>query len=250
MGSGKVEVTIEELEAMLRKTSLPTVLVEGRDDIIFYRSIEEGLQDIGVDMLPAGNKDFVLSLRERLSSGDLKSTVVFIVDKDLWVYPEFSPGRKYEDVIQTSGYSIENDIFEDGGIMELMSATERADFLRELELFVAWYALAIDRRKRGLESPFRSHPGKILDDRAHYAEETALVEGEVYPEELRGLILREYGRLLRGKSLFALLVRVLSSKRRDVKFSVKQLMAIGASRRGDSYARISGEIRQKILGAP
>ena len=246
MSNNKPHPTTDELYALLKRTSLPTVLVEGKDDIIFYRKIEEDLRSLGVDMLAAGNKGAVLELRRRISENPVSSPMVFVVDKDLWVHNNVNGGEDPEEVITTHGYSIENDLYIDGELEDLLSVEEKHAFREELNKFVYWYALAVSRSLRGAESAFRTHPGKILDDEEHYAAEIALSEGEVYPEELLGTLRDNYSSLLRGKSLFALLVRELSSKRREVKFSVKQLMEIGASRRGVNYQQMSKRIQEAL----
>jgi len=245
MSNNKPHPTADELYALLKRTSLPTVLVEGKDDIIFYRKIEEDLRSLGVDMLPAGNKGAVLELLRRISENPVPTPMVFVVDKDLWVH-HVNDGEKPDAVITTQGYSIENDLYLDGELESLLSMEERRVFREELDKFVYWYALAVARKLQGSDSTFRTHPGKILDDEEHYASEIALSEGEAYPEEFLDVIKNNYSSLLRGKSLFALLVRELSSKRREVKFSVKQLMEIGAARRGGNYQQMSRSIQEAL----
>lgn len=246
MSTDRAHPTADELYELLKRTSLPTVLVEGKDDIIFYRKVEEDLRGFGVDMLPAGNKGAVLDLYKRISESPVSSPMVFVVDKDLWVHDHVVGEERPEEVITTQGYSIENDLYLDGDLESLLSIDERKKFREELDRFVYWYALAVARKLRGSDATFRTHPGKILDDEDHYAAETALSEGEDYPEEFLNDIKNNYPSILRGKSLFALLVRELSSKRRDVKFSVKQLMEIGASRRGNNYQMMSSSIRDVL----
>lgn len=249
MSNDKVRPTTDELYELLKRTSLPTVLVEGKDDIIFYRKVEEDLRTFGVDMLPAGNKGAVIELYKKISQAPVSSPIIFVVDKDLWVHGYTENEENYEEIITTQGYSIENDLYMDGELENLLSVSELDNFRKEIDKFTHWYALAIDRRLRGVDSTFRTHPGKILDDEDHYLAETSLTEGEPYPEEFLGVVRSNYSSLLRGKSLFAILVRELSSQRRDVKFSVKQLMEIGASRRGENYQRISSSIRKVLEDA-
>lgn len=54
MSQERTTLTVDEIFETLKRTSLPTVLVEGKDDIIFYRAIEKDLKEFGVDMLPRG----------------------------------------------------------------------------------------------------------------------------------------------------------------------------------------------------
>ncbi|WP_419793896.1 DUF4435 domain-containing protein [Pseudomonas palleroniana] len=246
MTTEKARPTPDELYELLKRTSLPTVLVEGKDDIIFYRKVEEELRSFGVDMLPAGNKGAVLDLYKKISEKPVSSPIVFVVDNDLWVHGYTEGEESSYDVITTQGYSIENDLYVDGDLESLLSADEVAKFHAELDKFTHWYALAVDRKLRGVDSRFRTHPGKILDDEEYYSSEVTLFEGEPYPQSFLEYIRSNYSSVLRGKSLFALLVRELSSKRREVKFSVKQLMEFGASRKGGNFKRMSESIREVL----
>ncbi|WP_313064786.1 DUF4435 domain-containing protein [Pseudomonas sp.] len=246
MTTEKARPTPDELYELLKRTSLPTVLVEGKDDIIFYRKVEEELRSFGVDMLPAGNKGAVLELYKKISEKPVSSPIVFVVDNDLWVHGYVDDDEKIDEIITTQGYSIENDLYIDGDLESLLNAEEMTKFRTELDKFTHWYALAVDRRLRGVDSRFRTHPGKILDDEEYYLSEMVLLEGEPYPENFLEVIRSNYSSVLRGKSLFALLVRELSSKRREVKFSVKQLMEFGASRRGENFKRMSENIREVL----
>lgn len=240
--------TVDELFELLKRTSLPTVLVEGKDDIIFYRKVEEDLQDYGVDMLPAGNKDAVLDLRKRFLEHPVPCAMIFVVDNDLWVHLPKDQDIAPVDVITTYGYSIENDLFIDGDLEGLLDVREVARFKFELERFSRWYALAISRKLSGIDTPFRTHPGKILDDKPFFDEQMVLAEGESYPTKLFDEITAGYSKLIRGKSLFALLQRQLSAKNRVVKFGSKQLMAVGAAKRGRNYMAIRNRIQITLEG--
>lgn len=244
MSSSKSRPTIDELYALLKKTTIPTILVEGIDDIVFYRRIEDDLEDIGIDMLPAGNKWTVLELRKRIKLEPIDAPIAFVVDKDLWVY--FGCDEELNDVITTDGYSIENDIFIDGDIIGLMSNDEIDDFNSELRKFIHWYALTLTRSQRGLEVSFRETAHRVLNDDEFYNTSTLLDENENYPEDFFQKIHSQYGKLLRGKSLFHLIVRQLSHSNRKTKFSVNQLMEVGAARKGERYVMIRDKIRQAI----
>ena len=238
MGSNKTRPTVDEIYALLKRTSLPTVLVEGKDDIIFYRSVEHELRKFDVDMLPAGNKNSVLQLREKIKKDPVTAPVMFIVDKDLWVHSSVLMPTDLDDLITTNGYSIENDLFADGELELLLTPAEEVKFRDELTKFVRWYAVSVSRHLRSETSGFRNHPQEILDNADLYSKDLFLKEGEVYPDMLFQEIYSNYSHFLRGKSLFALLLRQLSATKRDVKFGGKQLMAFGASRRGANFERI------------
>ncbi|MUZ74354.1 DUF4435 domain-containing protein [Agrobacterium vitis] len=246
MTSEKPRPTVDELFELLKRSNLPTVLVEGKNDIIFYRAIEEALRDLGVDMLPAGNKDAVLELRRRLKGQKSSSPLAFIVDNDLWVHTGIPSKNEIEDIITTDGYSVENDLFVDGDLINLLSEEEKKIFHEEVSIFCHWYALAVCRHLNNASTVFRTHPGKVLDNTEYYRDSIILENGEVYPIEFYNEILTQFSRVMRGKSLFAILHRQLSRSGRDVKFSEKQLMAFGASRKGEKFQRIRDLVRERI----
>jgi len=229
MGERRVP-TVDELFATLKNSSMPTVIVEGRDDIVFYRKVEDELSDLGIDILSAGNKDKVLELREKILSENLSIPIAFIVDKDLWV--NYGVPTEYQDsLITTNGYSIENDLFLDGDLLLLLDSDELLDFKDDLDVFIKWYALAINRHVNDKKtiydeiSSFRYHPNKLLDDKSFYIKETTLKKNEIYPEELYESISLDYANKLRGKSLLGLLLRYLSKKERKIKCSPRSAQA-------------------------
>ena len=78
MQESGIEFEVNELFATLKNSHIPTVLVEGKDDMIFYRRIEEDLSDLGIDILSAGNKEKVLQVREKIISENLSLPIVLL----------------------------------------------------------------------------------------------------------------------------------------------------------------------------
>lgn len=58
-------MTVDELVASLRRTTLPTVLVEGSDDMNVYRWIEDRLDPAQVSILTCGGRNTLLQVYER-----------------------------------------------------------------------------------------------------------------------------------------------------------------------------------------
>lgn len=249
MGGGKSRPSVDEIYALLKKTSLPTVLVEGKDDIIFYRTVENDLKELEIDMLPAGNKNAVLELRLKIRANPVNAPIVFVVDNDLWVYPGASYPNDLEDVITTSGYSIENDLFLDGELESFLEPQEKVLFEKEMQKFARWYALSVGRNLSGRGSSFRTNPNKVLDDEEFYNAENQLLKGENYPDLLFEKIYSNYPKLIRGKSLFSLLLRQISAHNREIKFGAKQLMAVGAARRGPHFQRMHAAVKKAFEAA-
>jgi hypothetical protein len=246
MAVNKPRPTVDELYQLLKRTTLPTILVEGQDDIVFYRKIEEALSELQVDVLPAGNKQAVLDLMDKLDQLSGTARFVYVVDKDLWVHGVPKEFRTHTRLVMTDGYSIENDLFADGDLESLLDKNEITSFQSEVQKFCSWYALALERTFSGGKGVFRTHPGKVLDDPEFYETETRLKKDEDSPKELYEQIVSNYQAMLRGKSLLAILHRQLSKDGRDVKFSGKQLMAFGGSRKGKKFDRLKDLISDAL----
>lgn len=237
MRSGHIQITADELVATLKHSSLPTLIVEGPDDAIVFRPLETRYSEINLSILPAGGRDNLLGVHARQNEL-ANATFAFIADLDCWVHSSVPAQHRSNSIAFTSGYSIENDIFIDGDIEGLMSAEENATFRAELERFVYWYALALDRCLKGADQKIDLHPNHVLDQGADSAALIQLDANETYPEALRIEILADYGRKLRGKSLLDLAIRQLSYAGRQVRHHHLSLMEMTGARPGALIARL------------
>lgn len=194
---------------MIRHSGSPIVLIEGRDDVVVYRRLEEIFLEEGVTVQPAGGRGKVLEVYRRKGEFAQGVGTTFIVDRDLWVMIGVPAEFDGEDLIKTDGYSIENDIYSFGDFEKLMSAEEDTRFRIELQTFVRWYAYAVERKCRGDDCSISDHPNLVLDNADFRAAIAAPLGSSDYPEARYTEILASYRTLLRGKSLMALLVRQL-----------------------------------------
>lgn len=78
MSSSKVEPTFDEFVALLKRTSLPTLVVEGKDDMIVYRRLEDEYCDESLSVLSVGGRDKVLRLFEALSESPVAAKIIFL----------------------------------------------------------------------------------------------------------------------------------------------------------------------------
>jgi hypothetical protein len=104
-------LTIDDIVATLKRSSLPTVLVEGKEDIIIYRQIEQLFGATKINFLPCGGRNTLLKIFERRNEFSNIKTF-FIADKDMWVFE--TPPIEYHEVLFTTGYCLENDLYIDG----------------------------------------------------------------------------------------------------------------------------------------
>lgn len=229
--------TVDELVSTIKHSSLPTVVLEGDGDVIALRGMEDEYYDLGLSVLPAGGRNNVLQIFDRRHEF-ASQTVAFIVDQDTWIMDAIPVQYRDEKLICTSGYSIENDIYIDGELEKLMSPREKQTFRDELEVFLSWYALALNRCMTTGGDEYKTHPNAICDDAAERQRKMELRPQELYPEQLRQKLATDYRRLMRGKSLMALLIRHLSYKGRSVHHNQLQLVEHVGANRGPLIERL------------
>ena len=170
-------------------------------------------------MLPAGNKDSVISIKNEVDLWGNNKLIAYIVDRDTWI--NFGVPSDIDNIIITKGYSIENDLIEDGNLCSLLYKDELKTFNKERETFIRWYALTLARNREGRKQKdgekdfcYQENPNKVLDDNNFLEEQMKLYEDEQFPINLFNDINENWYMKLRGKSLLALLVRQLSRKKR------------------------------------
>jgi hypothetical protein len=238
---GTAQPTVEELIATLKKTSLPTIVVEGADDIIVYRRFEKRLEHLNVSVLSAGGRDNVLRIFARRTEIPTTVKLAFIVDLDTWIHAGVPTAYKHAHLVLTSGYSIENDAFVDGDFTNLLTDAELARFLTELAEFVEWYSLALTRHLVDSSVAISDHPEYVLN-KMERPKLMKLLPGERFPESFRRQIRAHYKLLLRGKSLMALFARHVNYQGRNPRHSVKALLEIVAVKPGPLLDRLSAEV--------
>ena len=242
----KPRPTVDEIIATLQRSSDPALLAEGIDDLIFLRKLEDRFEGRSLSVLPLGGRDAVLKVFDRRSEIPSGKIILFMADQDFWIYSGI-PSKYLDDtMIFSDGYSIENDLYRYLLPERLLSLSEKSKFLTDLERFVEWYAIAICRNLSGTEASWSDHPNTILDDPVRFAADTKLQLGEKQPAAELASLKASYQRLIRGKSLMALLTRQLSSQKRAVKHNSRSLMEHGAVADGIWAKRISDWIESSL----
>jgi hypothetical protein len=240
------EYTVDEIVELLKRTSLPTIVVEGREDIIVYRRIEERLSRIGVDVLPALGRKKLLQVFDRRNELPEAVNVVFIADRDTYLHSGIPPEYDHHALVFTDGYSIENDIYRDGQLENLLLGAERQAFENELDKFVSWYAVALSRHLADDTEGIKNHPNQVLSHEL-YDTLAALRDGEDFPQLLHDQLRENYSRMIRGKSLIGLLVRQTTCAGRQPQHNVASLLEIVAVKPGDLILRIQEEVASALL---
>lgn len=236
------ELTADEVIAYLKRSQLPTVLTEGRRDYLIYRDIEESLSEIGVSLMPVGGRSCLLSVFERRSETGRANEIAFIADRDLWVMTQVPDEYVSDCVAFTNGYSIENDLYQDGDPERLLSLEEKQKFFSELREFIRWYAFAVHKNLNGSKVSLNYHPNEVLKDKKlapEFIEKSSFSEP---PNEIFEQLMQEYKKLLRGKSLIKIIMRHLNYPKRPAKHSYDALLEHCASIKGSYMKSIRDSI--------
>jgi len=155
----------------------------------------------------------------------------FVADQDVWINSGIPAVYKTPQLVFTHGYSIENDVFCDGNLTALLTAPDIGHFEEELEKFLSWYALFLSRHLSDSIHSISLHPDQVLEP-GYWESCLSLQPGETYPEALRIELKNDYRRLLRGKSLLALLIRSTNRRPGQPRHNTKGLLETVAARPG------------------
>ena len=246
--SGKTTtvLTVDEVIALLKRSMLPTVVVEGADDVIVYRRLEDHFDEFGLSVLAVGGRSNILKIFERLNEIQSNEHITFIADKDHWVLTGVPTQYMSNRLFLTDGYSIENDLYRDGEMENILDKTELKSFSEDIRRFITWFSLAINRFISGQEEALDTSPHKVLDETA-FAQLTTLKPGEIYPQDVFEIINSDYARFVRGKSLWQVISRQTARKGRVVRLNDKSFMEIQSANRGPLLSGLYQKIENYFL---
>ena len=239
------DITADEIVAALVRSSLPTIVVEGKDDLSIYRWIENRIGYSGC-VFPCGGRSQLLEVFERKTEYS-HLRIAFLADKDMWLFTTVP--EKYSEVIWTEGYSIENDLYAGSNLDDLLEPDEATDFNLVLGCIIEWFAFEVEQYRSGNSAETKKHPNTIVPLGEHkISERFILSRGFCSPSAETIAEIRENPKLkIRGKTLFELLTRYLSAPNRVIKHSTKALYEIGFKTAPDNVHM--GRLIREILSA-
>ena len=217
-----IHLTEDEIVELLKRSSITSVIVEGKDDMTIYRWIEEKIGISRANFFPCGGRETLLKVYKRRSEFSHIRTL-FLADKDSYLYLSIPP--EYAGVIWTNGYSIENDLYFGKFLERMLTDNEQPKFRMALTNFILYYSFEVERCERAMSFNLAHHPNIILDEDQNLNQTFLKDRGFVNPSpETVEYLADNYDLLIRGKSLFALLLRFLSHNKRTIKHSRKGLL--------------------------
>jgi hypothetical protein len=212
----------DEIINILKRTSVLTVLVEGKDDASVYRYLEDKINIDDVDLFICGGRLQLVRIFERRDEFR-NAKVIFLADKDMWFFADIP--TQYEEIIFTDGYSIENDLYIESNFNKLLDKGEVQkfrDLIRELSI---WFAFEVTRYKETGDSNCDVNIARICPNDILCSNFKQTINFIDPPQELVDFINHEYTRALRGKNLFQALLRFLTG--RTSNYSQANLLELG-----------------------
>ncbi|NOZ34025.1 MAG: DUF4435 domain-containing protein [Chlorobi bacterium] len=225
-------LTPDILIKTLKRSSLPTVLVEGKDDFLIYRKFQNKIGARFVSFLGCGGRNTLLNIYDRKKEFSNKK-VMFIADKDMWVFS--SVPEKYNDIIFTKGYSIENDLYEDGQLFlnEILESNEKERFKIIINQLILWFAFEVNKIKSEEEYNTEFSEVTILSKNTFDRELNKFTDNfiskrgkEDADNEIVKKIVDSFVHKLRGKfifQIFELLFQERKNKKGKVTYTKEQL---------------------------
>jgi hypothetical protein len=226
-------MTDDELVAYLKRSELPVVLVEGRDDMTVYRWIEENLEDgLGV-VVPCGGRTKLANIVARRNEF-LGCSVVFLADRDCDVLE--GEAADSPNLIWTDGYSIENDLLTTGSIDKLLTKSEKFTLNKIAHSLVLWFTRAVIHHKEGGELKLNRHTNSLIDHKTMELIEDHGLSPDLLDKYSRviNLIQEQPRKCVRGKNLFDAFVIILSHTKRSSKYSRLNLYELCATNYNNS----------------
>lgn len=243
----RLNVTVDDWVTTLRHSQLPTVLVEGKDDVQIYQWAERRVGIQKANVLPVGGKETLLAVYKRRNEF-AHLPVAFVADKDLWLFSGIPPG--YPDIIWTEGYSIENDLYAGASLENLLNADEVDEHGQVLDSIVEWFAFEVEEYLAGREPRVDTHCNEIVPLGETEMDQGFRTRRGFRPpnQPLHQQIRAAYQLQLRGKLLFQVLIRFLNAPGRGTPYSILTLHenAFKLTPSHELMNRLIGEIERTI----
>ncbi len=244
-----IQLSVDEIVHALRHSQLPTVLVEGRDDMTAYRWVEERLGFLNANVLPCGGRSPLLDVFNRRHEYPSVATA-FLADRDMWLFTAIP--TEYEDVIFTTGYSIENDLLDSSPIHGLLSPSESQEFDSIADSLSRWFAFEVECYRAGTTCSC-ALPVNRLVPRGQTELDVSAVAPRQFREPDTALVTNiraAFTLKFRGKSLLDLYVRLLAQQNRTSRFSRLNLLEMGARLDGSPHiADLHVSVEQQLTRA-
>lgn len=179
MPAQSLDMTADEIHSYLCRSTLPTLLVEGKGDRGIFRKFGDFLISKNVDVLPVGGKLVLQEVYDRRAELT-GAKVVFMRDRDEFCV--LAEPDSFDDYVLTSGYSIENDVL-DKSVIDRLAGDSSGGVNGLVTVFSTWFRVRLQNYllndpSLALSTDVSSivRNGVLNDEAADEVSETELVE--------------------------------------------------------------------------
>ena len=222
----KSDFFVNKLVIDLKNTSLPTIVVEGKDNaniiekLIKHHGVKEflGVKDVKVRDIPKRAR--LLSAYDRRREFVHILPVAFVADREMGLFTGIP--ERYADIIWTQGYSLENDLYADADLELLLEPHEIWRHQQVLNSTIEWFAFEVEEFLGGNPARVDFKLSEIVPQ-GEFKLSKGFCQHRGFRQPSAELIqhIRErYQFLLPGNFLFQVLARFLSIRCRDFNFNV------------------------------
>ena len=212
--------SVSEIISTIKRSDLLNVIIEGKDDILVYRKLEKIYFDQDLSLIAAGCRPKVLQVFDEIKSTEELKNCIFIVDQDTWIINGVPLKYSHDRVLTTTGYSIENDVYIDTKIEDIIDTHKNIhEYKDHLEKYIKWFTLALSRN-----SSLKITPFKFFESENSINKFTLLDNGEVFNDQLHQDLSQNYHYKLRGKNLLSLGAWFLNDKATSGHFNTQSWM--------------------------
>jgi hypothetical protein len=217
-------LTIDEIISLIKHSDLPTILVEGPSDVTIVKKWQDKFKAY-VSILPTYGRPSLLKIYLRKHEFEDKK-VIFLADKDMWRFDDVP--SLYSEIIFTEGYCIENDIFADNNIIDLLDSGEKVSFERLIEIIGRWFARQLELHRNRNETICETHINEVCDFNIYDICQTYRNKHNYIEPNLSSIneVMNDFKLNIRGKQLFQALAKFTNSPGRLTKYNESNLIEL------------------------
>lgn len=240
-------MTPDEIISTIKRSFIPTICVEGVQDKSALRLIDRLIGVNGSVLCCNGRKNLFAIWERRYEFSDKK--VAFLADRDLYLFEKIP--SKYNGIIFTYGYSLENDIILTEKWKDILTSEDYSVLNLAIDMSLNHYWCECKKFVESKQQPVWISAHRLLKDHNDglYTANIGFDSCPIYRK-----ISKKPFRFLRGKNLLECIHAALSYKQRQNKFSPGHIIEISVRPNEGKYlkkilAGIKNEICTPITDA-
>lgn len=233
-------MTPNEIISSIKKSSIPTICVEGVQDKAALRLVQNLIGIRGSILCCNGRTNLFAVWERRAEFADKK--VVFMADKDLFVFKKIP--SEYQGIIFTDGYSLENDILATERWKSLLTSDDTPVFSSAIEMSLNYYWNECKKHiKHGHQPVWVSAHRLLADHKSGSYSKVLGYEACCIYNKIAGKPFK----YLRGKNLLECIHASLSHDNRATKYSPAHIIEISTRPKvGKHLNSILKQINKKL----